>query len=144
MYHKLQSVTPMEDFTLLVSFREGAAKRYDMKPLINSRDAFSPLRDIPGLFQQVTVDAGGYGISWNDDIDIACDELWENGMLEVTPFDGLIAFSDATAIWGLSESTLRKAVAYGKLREGVDCLKYGKQWIVTKPAMIREYGAPKN
>ncbi len=22
----------------------------------------------------------GYGISWNDEIDLSCDELWENGI----------------------------------------------------------------
>ena len=24
------------------------------------------------------VDVGGYGISWNDEIDLSCDELWDN------------------------------------------------------------------
>ena len=33
-----------------------------------------------------------------------------------------------------------KAVAYHKLVEGVDAQKYGKQWIVTRNAMEREYG----
>lgn len=144
MFHKIQSVTPLEDCCLLATFCEGVSKRYDVKPLFEQYDAFLPLRDVPGLFRQVGVDPGGYGISWNDDIDLSCDEVWENGIVEATPFDGLIAFSDATALWGLSESTLRKAVAYGRLREGVDCLKYGKQWIVSKPAMFREYGSPKN
>lgn len=32
---------------------------------------------------EVKVDAGGYGVSWNDDIDLSCNELWENG----TPID---------------------------------------------------------
>ena len=54
-----------------------------------------------------------------------------------------MAFSDATKRWKLSESTLRKAVSYGKLVEGVDCKKFGKQWIVTETAMRREYGEPK-
>jgi len=27
----------------------------------------------------VKVDAGGYGISWNDDIDLSEYELWTNG-----------------------------------------------------------------
>ena len=57
------------------------------------------------------------------------------------PFDGLLSFKEATDRWGLNESTLRKAVTYGKLVEGVDCKKFGKQWIVTKQAMIREYGS---
>ncbi len=59
------------------------------------------------------------------------------------PFDGLLSFKEATDRWGLNESTLRKAVAYGKLVEGVDCKKFGKQWIVTEQAMIREYGKQK-
>lgn len=56
------------------------------------------------------------------------------------PFDGLLSFKEATDLWGLNESTLRKAVVYGKLVDGIDVKKFGKQWIVTKEAMIREYG----
>ena len=50
--------------------------------------------------------------------------------------------ADATAAWGLNESTLRKAIAYGKLKNGVDVCKYGKQWVISVPSMIREYGEP--
>ena len=88
------------------------------------------------------VDAGGYGISWNDDLDLSCDELWENGTVVETPFDGLMAFSDATFLWNLNESTLRKAITYGKLVNGVDVCKFGKQWVVSISAMKREYGEP--
>ena len=95
------------------------------------------------LFNSVSVDSGGYGISWNDDVDISCDELWENGRAIQTPFDDLLSFGDATFLWGLNESTLRKAIAYGKLIEGVDVCKFGKQWVVSKKAMIREYGEPR-
>ena len=31
------------------------------------------------LFEKVVVDVGGYGISWNDELDISAEELWENG-----------------------------------------------------------------
>ena len=31
------------------------------------------------LFELVKVDIGGYGIVWNEYIDLACNELWENG-----------------------------------------------------------------
>ena len=40
---------------------------------------FSKFKNIRGLFEQVKVDDGGYGVSWNDEIDLSCDELWENG-----------------------------------------------------------------
>ncbi len=58
--------------------------------------------------------------------------------------DGLIAFTDATLLWGLNESTLRKAISYGKLVNGVDACKFGKQWVVSVGAMEREYGKPKD
>lgn len=60
------------------------------------------------------------------------------------PFDGLLSFGEATTRWGLNESTLRKAVSYGKLVENVDVKKFGKQWIITVEAMEREYGKLKN
>ena len=101
------------------------------------------MENSPELFSSVEVDKGGCGIIWNDDLDLSCDELFENGKTVKTPFDGLMAFTDATQLWGLNESTLRKAIAYGKLVNGVDACKYGKQWVISTEAMKREYGQPK-
>ena len=115
-------------------------KIYNITPLFEKYKFFLPLKNSAELFNSVTVDQGGYGIIWNDDIDISCDELWANGEEIETPFDGLMAFSDATFLWNLNESTLRKAIAYGKLRNGVDVCKFGKQWVVSIEAMKREYG----
>lgn len=58
-------------------------------------------------------------------------------------FEGLLSFSDATKKWGLNESTLRKAVKYGKIVENIDCKKFGSVWIIKESAMLREYGEPK-
>ena len=102
---------------------------------------FLKLKTNPEEFFSVTVDIGGYGIVWSDELDLSCDELWEHGKQIDTPFDGLMSFSDASEIWGLSESTLRKAIAYGKLVNGIDVCKFGKQWVVSTDAMRREYGA---
>ena len=54
-----------------------------------------------------------------------------------------MAFSDATELWCLNESTLRKAISYGKLKNGIDVCKFGKQWVISMDAMLREYGEPK-
>ena len=140
MFHKIKSVAPLPDFKLSVQFSEGVTKLYDVKPLFEKISAFHYLNDNPVEFDCVSVDVGGYGIVWNDDLDLSCDELWENGVVVETPFDGLMAFSDATELWGLNESTLRKAIAYGKLVNGVDVCKFGKQWVVSIDAMVREYG----
>ena len=142
MFHKIKNVSPLPDYRLSVQFAEGCTKIYDIKSLFKQIPAFEKLKD-SNLFFDVTVDVGGYGIVWNDDLDLSCHELWENGVPTETPFDGLMAFSDATTLWALNESTLRKAVVYGKLVEGVDAYKFGKQWIVSMEAMKREYGEPR-
>lgn len=143
MFHKVKNVNPLPDFKLSVQFCEGVTKIYDVMPLISKWDMFAVLNDQPEMFGTVEVDAGGYGIIWGDDLDISCDELWANGVTVETPFDGLMAFSDATALWCLNESTLRKAISYGKLVNGVDVCKFGKQWVVSVAAMRREYGEPR-
>ena len=143
MFHKIKSISTHPDLCLTVHFSEGVTKEYDLKVLIERWPVFKTLQNDSNLFEKAYVDAGGYGVIWNDDIDISCNELFENGHTIDTPFDGLIAFSDATQIWGLNESTLRKAISYGKLINGIDVCKYGKQWIISSKAMIREYGEPK-
>lgn len=141
MFHKVKSVTPLKDYKLSVQFSEGVTKIYDVSKLFEKWDMFKVLEN-NDIFYNVEVDIGGYGIIWNDDLDISCDEIWANGEEIETPFDGLMAFSDATTLWGLNESTLRKAITYGKLVNGVDVCKYGKQWVVSMEAMKREYGEP--
>ena len=143
MFHKVKAVTALPDCRLSVQFAEGVTKIYDVKQLFEKWARFKTLEDSPELFYGVEVDAGGYGIVWNDELDLSCDELFENGETVKTPFDGLMAFTDATVLWGLNESTLRKAIAYGKLINGVDACKYGKQWVISTEAMTREYGQPK-
>ncbi len=143
MFHKIKSINILPDYYLTVHFSEGVTKGYDMKVLLERTPAFKRLQKHPELFEEARVDVGGYGVVWDDETDISCDELFANGEEIKTPFDGLIAFSDATEIWGLNESTLRKAIAYGKLINGVDVCKYGKQWVISSEAMRREYGEPK-
>ena len=142
MFHKVKNVSPLPEFKLSVQFSEGVTKIYDVSQLFEKIAVFKHFEEHPEEFGCVAVDVGGYGIVWNDDLDLSCDELWEHGVQVETPFDGLMAFSDATELWGLNESTLRKAIAYGKLVNGVDVCKFGKQWIVSADAMKREYGEP--
>lgn len=139
MFNRVKDVSALPGMRLSVLFVNGTTKVYDASALPSRFPEFKALED--GLFfASACVDAGGYGVSWSDDIDISCDELWENGEVSETPFDGLMSFADASELWGLSESTLRKAVSYGKIVPGSDARKYGKQWVVTRAAMEREYG----
>lgn len=142
MFHKIKNVVALDNYCLSVSFVEGVTKKYDVKPLFSKFNVFNNLKK-NDLFKTVHVGDGGYAVIWNDDIDLACDELYENGNIIKTAFDNLISFSEATKLWNLNESTLRKAIKYGKLIDGIDACKFGKQWVVSTESMKREYGLPK-
>ena len=143
MFHKVKAVFALPDYKLSVQFVEGVTKIYDVSLLMTKWKPFKKLKSDSDLFYDVEVGPGGYGIVWNDDLDLSCDELFENGKTVPTPFDGIMAFTEATELWELNESTLRKAIAYGKLVNGVDACKFGKQWVISIDAMKREYGLPK-
>ena len=82
MFHKIKSVSALPEFKLSVEFSEGVTKIYDVKPLFKRIPLFSELERRPELFATVSVDVGGYGIVWNDNLDLSSDELWENGNAE--------------------------------------------------------------
>ncbi len=82
MFHKLQGVFPMEDFVLGCKFLNGAIKLYDIKPLIREISAFAYFTEHPEAFKQVSISPGGYGIIWNDELDLSAEEVWVNGWPE--------------------------------------------------------------
>lgn len=50
------------------------------------------------------------------------------------PFEGLCTPSEMAEYLNIDDSTIRQAIRSGKLREGVDCLKLGKQWVLSRKA----------
>ena len=79
MFHRIESVEALPNFGLSVRFLAGPEKIYDIRPIMETHEAFRAFRLTRGLFEQAKVAAGGYGVYWNDDIDISCNELYENG-----------------------------------------------------------------
>jgi hypothetical protein len=80
MFHKVKNVIALESLNLIVEFDSGEKKQYDIKPLTEKWTVFKDLYN-PDLFRLVKVDTGGYGIVWNEYIDLSCNELWENGVV---------------------------------------------------------------
>jgi len=75
---KIESVQALDNKKLLVKFVNAVEKIYDCTPLLN-REMFEVLKN-DAFFKSVKVDSGGYGISWNDDVDLSEYELWTNGV----------------------------------------------------------------
>ena len=81
MIPRIKSLSPMEDYCLLVTFDDGKTVLYDVK---------SDIRDIPsyialthnGLFAQVALDQSRTVVSWTDEIDLPSDAIYEYGKAE--------------------------------------------------------------
>ena len=136
---KVKSVYPYEDLNIIVVFENNVVKKYDTKQLFSQFEWYRELEN-PDIFNLVQVEAGGYGVSWNENIDISEDELWENSEPFVSAFDGLMSFSEAAQKWNIDDSTLRKAVANGRFIENVDIKKFGKQWVIRETSMKNVFG----
>lgn len=78
---KIIEVKPLEGKRLLVIFENNVEKVYDCTPLL-AMERFALLRT-DAFFRSVQVDSGGYGISWNDEIDLSEDELWHNSVEQI-------------------------------------------------------------
>ena len=78
-YPKVKSVRPLDNYRLLVGFTNDVVKIYDCAVLL-ADPVFSSLRN-KTWFRSVHVDKGGYGISWNDEIDLSESELWTYGKI---------------------------------------------------------------
>lgn len=80
MFVKITSVATLPDFILLVGFSTDEYKKFDIKPLIAKYPPFKALKETEGLYQQAKIDVGGYGIVWNDYLDLSADGLYEQGI----------------------------------------------------------------
>lgn len=75
---KIISAQVIDDRTLLIEFSQNQIKKYDISQLL-SKEMFAPLQNA-GFFKNFKIEPGGYGLVWNEDIDISEYELWKNGV----------------------------------------------------------------
>jgi len=80
--HTINRAIPLPDYLLFLEFHDGTRKIYDIKQLFKHKTLgaiFSQLKTKEGLAEKVKVDDGGYGLVWDDDIDLCCDDLYYFG-----------------------------------------------------------------
>lgn len=75
---RIRSVSVTDGYCLHVEFINGIRKDYNLKRWI-AHPAFALLFRHPAFIKSVCIDSGGYGISWNDNIDLDAEEIWYNG-----------------------------------------------------------------
>ena len=79
MFYKITSLSTLDDYILLAGFSNGIFKKFDLKPIINKYPPFQDLINIKGLYKQARIDVGGYGIIFNDELDISSNAIFEKG-----------------------------------------------------------------
>lgn len=50
------------------------------------------------------------------------------------PFAELCSLAEFAELHGVDESAIRHAIKSGKFRIGIDCMKFGKQWVMSREA----------
>ena len=81
MFHTATDVTFLEDVTMEVTYRDGKIIRYDMSKLFSKYPQLIKLREDRKLFESGYIDPGGYGIIWNDELDIDATSVYYDGEL---------------------------------------------------------------
>jgi len=101
MSHRIQAVTARENYTIEVLFFNGDTKQYDIKRLFVVFPQFQQLEESAELFEKVSVDAGGYGVSWNEELDLDAETIWEDGVIletdKKTDINHLLAYQISLA-----------------------------------------------
>ncbi len=94
---KVVDVVPLLDVEVLVFFEDGKVKKFDVKKLFDQWPEFKALED-ESLFKKIKVEAGGYGISWNEELDCSEGELYQNGVDVPLKLDDFRAFAENNLI----------------------------------------------
>ncbi len=91
----ITKIETKQDMVLLATFADGEIVRFEVKTMIEKHPVFKQLED-EKLFAQVRIDGVGYGISWNDDIDLSGEGIYLHGEhIGKTDPDAKILFGQA-------------------------------------------------
>lgn len=76
-YPKIVFAKAIDELLIEIRFDDGTTKFYNFYEFVKKHN-FRELENF-GFFKSFSIASGGYGIVWNDEIDIAESELWLNG-----------------------------------------------------------------
>ncbi len=79
MFKKIAAVQAFTKTELIVWFADGEARMYDAAQLMEEREGFELLRD-EKFFFSATLAAEGYGVSWGNDLDLGCKEIYDDSV----------------------------------------------------------------
>jgi hypothetical protein len=120
---RIEDIVPLEDYNLLVFFRDGKVKKCALRERFCTDKVFGVLLHNEELFYHVQMQTGGYGVSWDVNMMLGDAELYEMGQeipLSAVDFKNfvvhrVITAAEAAEILGCSRQNIDDLTKRGKL-----------------------------
>lgn len=113
MFIRATKVTFLEDTIVELTFQDGKVFQYDISSLFNRFPIFKKLKEDKELFYSGHLDNGGYGVIWNETLDLSAMSVYYNGKLIKTEKVKLnnkigVLINEARNKRGISQTELAK------------------------------------
>lgn len=120
--YKVEDVVALEQMYLLVFFRDGTVKKCDVSQVVQGR-RFMPVRNSEPIFQTVSVQVGGYGVCWGEQLMIPDKTLFDLGQIIPLSSEDFFSFvknrvittSEAAELLDCSRQNILDLMNRGKL-----------------------------
>ncbi len=110
MFHKATKIEYRDGTVLELTFRDGCVKQFDMASMFEAYPPLCALIDRT-LFTSGKLSPGGYGVMWNEELDLEAETVYMDGILiDRIPVPANMDIADALlaarASAGVSQSEL--------------------------------------
>lgn len=120
---KIEDVLPLDNYSLLVFFRDGLVKKCELEKYFAKKSEFQILLKKPEYFEHVRMQTGGYGVSWDVNMNVTDSELYCMGRrvpLTAADFQSFVVHrvinvSEAAELLGCSRQNIMDLTKRGKL-----------------------------
>ena len=79
MHYRAINIDFLADVTFKMTFQNGKIVKYDLSKLISKYPQFKRLREDRNLFMMGHLDSGGYGVIWDDELDLDATSVYLDG-----------------------------------------------------------------
>ena len=120
---RIEDVLPLDNYCLLVFFRDGIVKKCELKKYFEETKGFQILLNKPECFEHVQLMTGGYGVAWDVNMSILDSVLYNMGKcvpLTASDFRSFVTHrvinaTEAANLLGCSRQNIMDLTKRGKL-----------------------------